>query len=341
MNKKIILILVLLVIAYSLMIIQAPIRGKVINALTGEPLKEIEVVEQAYTGYYVPNPGGSYPNTKWYSVTKTNDKGEYKFPLRIRFTVPLIEYFSSISYYIPICEITDFWRIDEPFCIGVLGIEELWGKPRFNYNLEGFTTTNYIEEKDKIVRVMFGGSEKDHEIIGENVIYKRKESRISLLPKTKNIYLMPIVKDLSECDKASKKELIEECKSKNAEIVATLQKNAKLCEYIIGDKEIEKIFPHDKVVCMHMVALRNKDMNSCIEIKKLAEREGIKFEGSDIEFESFLPCMRSIATGQNDKVLCESLKYSRWVSKGEKIFSSGTWMVADKDFCDYYRPPGE
>jgi membrane protein implicated in regulation of membrane protease activity len=305
-HLKIICILIILIFIYMTLIIQAPTKGKVINALTGEPVKDITVMERIFTGSFVLNPGGSYPSTTWYDITETNNEGIYYSPWKIHFTIPFVGYFVKTKLYVPICKETD--TISSRSCENYGLRFKDWDIKFNNKFKDTFNDVSYIFEKDKIIKI-YGDTDFEDEIITENKPDKRKQYRFDFMINNKDVYLIPLVKDLTECEKAIKKELINECKSANAERLAFKKSNPQLCKFIIekdiiGEKRDILIdsYPSNKIFCIKNIALNTKNEKICYEIKTLNADESDLFE-----------CLRDVFTEQQNKNLCESIQDSKWV----------------------------
>jgi hypothetical protein len=96
------LILIFLLVLYALLVVQAPIHGKVLNALNNQPLEGIVVERAANIGVIALHAGAVSP--KWKEKTTSSSTGEFSFPSSIHFTIPFVEYFNSSYCFVQICD---------------------------------------------------------------------------------------------------------------------------------------------------------------------------------------------------------------------------------------------
>lgn len=100
-NKLILVILLLLfsaAIAYESIIYVSPIKGRVVDAETGKPMKGVNVRAGWVTGYADPG-GGSFRTFKVYA-TKTDENGKFVLSWTIKLKIPVIERYTGINVLI-------------------------------------------------------------------------------------------------------------------------------------------------------------------------------------------------------------------------------------------------
>ena len=100
-GKLIFIILLLLIIgliAWSSITYVSSIKGSVVDAETGKPMKGVNVRAGWVTGYADPG-GGSFRTFKVYA-TKTDEKGEFILPKVIKLRVPVIEHYQGVNVLI-------------------------------------------------------------------------------------------------------------------------------------------------------------------------------------------------------------------------------------------------
>lgn len=103
MKKRLILIIPLLLLflglfAWSITIYVPHIKGRVVDAEAGKPMKGVNVRAGWVTGYADPG-GGSFRTFKVYA-TKTDEKGEFVLPRTIKFKIPVIEHYQGVNMLI-------------------------------------------------------------------------------------------------------------------------------------------------------------------------------------------------------------------------------------------------
>ncbi|MBI4686040.1 MAG: hypothetical protein HY755_12725 [Nitrospirae bacterium] len=100
-NKIIIIIILLLVlglIAWGSIINIPKIKGRVVDAETGKPMKGVNVRAGWVTGYADPG-GGSFRTFKVHA-TKTDENGEFILPKTIKIKIPVIEHYQGVNLLI-------------------------------------------------------------------------------------------------------------------------------------------------------------------------------------------------------------------------------------------------
>jgi hypothetical protein len=247
-------ILVILVVTYFTLIIQAPINGQVINALNNKSIEDINVLEIVSISRLVLNPAGT-PGTESCRIVQTNKRGEYIFPWRVYYTFPFVNSFERLTWSVPI-------KWDD------------YGSPCF---------PRFINLNEEFVTKL-------------NTLYTTGwgiTSRNYLLSKKIDIYLIPKVENLVECDKAIKTELIEKCRIENARRLAVKNKDITLCKFYT-DIEAQG--------CIYDVVYTSNNPEFCKELKN------IEHWAADVD-----QCLRNVAYRQQNKNLCESIPQSEWV----------------------------
>ena len=92
------LLIILGLIIWSITVYIPPIKGRVVDAETGKPMKGVNVRVGWVTGYADPG-GGSFKTFKVYA-TKTNENGEFILPRIIKFRIPVIEHYQGVNMLI-------------------------------------------------------------------------------------------------------------------------------------------------------------------------------------------------------------------------------------------------
>ena len=90
--------LIIGLIAWSSIIYVAPIKGRLVDAEAGKPMKGVNVRAGWVTGYADPG-GGSFRTFKVYA-TKTNENGEFVLPRTIKLKIPIIERYQGVNMLI-------------------------------------------------------------------------------------------------------------------------------------------------------------------------------------------------------------------------------------------------
>lgn len=100
-NRLILVIFLLLIlglIVWSITVYVPPIKGRVVDAETGKPMKGVNVRAGWVTGYADPG-GGSFRTFKVYAA-KTDENGEFILPRTIKLKIPIIERYQGVNMLI-------------------------------------------------------------------------------------------------------------------------------------------------------------------------------------------------------------------------------------------------
>ena len=101
-KNRLILIAVILVasgiLAWNSIIYVPSIKGRVVDAESGKPMKGVNVRAGWVTGYADPG-GGSFRTFKVHA-TETNENGEFMLPKTIKIKIPVIEHYQGINMLI-------------------------------------------------------------------------------------------------------------------------------------------------------------------------------------------------------------------------------------------------
>jgi hypothetical protein len=92
---KILCVLILALIGWESFTYVSPVKGRVVEAETGKPMKGTNVRAGWVTGYANPA-GGSFRTFKVYA-TKTDENGEFVLPRMIKLKIPVIERYQGVD----------------------------------------------------------------------------------------------------------------------------------------------------------------------------------------------------------------------------------------------------
>jgi len=141
------LVVIILSLAYSAVDISLPKSGKVLNALDGNPISNIEVMRVYLTTNMVLNPGGESQRPKWFQSVISEDDGSYSFPISIHLKIPFLSWLSQISVGAPVCDKpSDAGRL--PYC--PWQFESFMSSHNIMYEQE-YTTKSFVIGEDVYV----------------------------------------------------------------------------------------------------------------------------------------------------------------------------------------------
>lgn len=270
----IVIIIILLGIGSNL-IIQGPINGKVLDAITNKSIAEITVIYTGEITYSVLDPGGyiGYNNKKY--ITKTNQEGEFIFPAKIFFKRPLIDSFDRIYISVTIC------KDNLSSCY-----------PNKNFSSR-YYWENYIFNKEDpyLEKSLFGNGVRYNQAISKK--------RITKGIKDIELYLIPLVDNLTECDNAINEFFINECKRTNAQSIATKNNDSEICNLLIGRK---------KDLCLLEVASKSGNKTICEKMSDTDPAYNLKL------------CIGAVSTRTKNLTLCNSI--------------NGKWQYYGNGYCD-------
>src|SRR3989344_3237008 len=276
-----IIVLIFLMSLYSSWIIQSPVKGKVLNAITNETIEGFNIKRHISIGDIEFNPGGSYGYTKWVDYQKSEKDGNYYFPWTIRFTTPLIHYFDDVRFspctcheFVGKCITKD---IEDYECKN----DQFIGKYHDDYY--------FISGKTSIINRGKGL------FPGNGLI---SQSRFKLTPKEFDIYLVPFIEDINECDKIKITELKYDCQLLNAERLAAKTENIKLCDLI---KNADWwLWTKERIIsCKIEVAKKTGDKKICDNLPKEGDSGPLPYIQNN--------CLIDVSTATQNKTLCESI----------------------------------
>jgi hypothetical protein len=159
-NKLILIILLLLVlvlIVWSITIYVPPIKGRVVDAETGKPMKGVNVRAGWVTGYAEPG-GGVFRTIKIY-VAKTDEKGEFVLPRTIKLKIPVIEIFQGIDLLTYehgyVCQYFNSWewRLGKKVKYYDVELKKINNDEEFNKNLEEIYSKLFYELPGRDIKV--------------------------------------------------------------------------------------------------------------------------------------------------------------------------------------------
>lgn len=258
----------ILFIVSECFVVQPVVKGEVTDALSGRPIEGITVervffkrraFEICLEAYMCPE------EILWQDMVKTDERGLYYFPAKIFVTIPIFETFKGGLVHISLCKLQSGNESVLELCRSQEN-KEFWSR----YNKQ-----NYFGWKNKLLKLdhpfSFSGP-LEYEIEIEsgrqtNIL----KTRYNVFPINREIYLIPLVDSLNECESAVRGELAEECRDINAIRLAVKMADPKLCRAM---KKSDRSYLPDlaAVRCIREVAIINKNSDFCYEMEDLISK---------------------------------------------------------------------
>ena len=101
-RSLVICFIIIALFAYASVDISLSKTGKVINALSGNPVGGIDVLRVFETTPIVENPGGNSSVPKWYQKVKTDNNGSYQLPLSVHVKMPFLTSLAKVIIDAPV-----------------------------------------------------------------------------------------------------------------------------------------------------------------------------------------------------------------------------------------------